>query len=118
MSLAEGVRFRHLLCRLNQAEATTFISNLWRDHSDIIIRSLFSHIKQPSNCTAAKAVNKSISDIIESRKSKQKAKSEASSISLGQLPHVLVGETASFLAQTDFAHFSQSSRFLFIWPNS
>ena len=117
MSLAQAIRVRHLFGRLDQAEANTFITTLWRDHREIIISSLFSHIRQPSNDTAAQAVNQSIAAIIEARKSNDDAKSESETqqpISLAQLPHALIGETASFLPQTDFAHLSRGSRFLFI----
>lgn len=116
MSVAQAVRFRLLFNKLDRAEVNAFFIS----HIDVIVTSLFDHIKQPRNDNVARHVNQAISDVIKSRKSKTESKSKADigaetlPMSLHDLPHALVGKTASFLTQKDYAHFSRSCRTLYI----
>eukprot|EP01083_Nonionella_stella_P115796 343665_1 len=118
MSLAKVIEFRHLITQLTSEERVAFLSKLVDSHMDIYIWSgLFHYFAQSNQLDEVNRFNRSLSDIIQSRKEKPKTISTRN-IKLHQLPRAIVGYTASFLDQWDYIDFSMSNRSIYLGCNS
>eukprot|EP01084_Bolivina_argentea_P041586 76750_1 len=127
MSLKEAVIFRHLTSMLNDHEKSSFLSGLIKEQPELLIESLFNHFKsestEPALCVE---INKKISEIINSRESKQENKQHDICISLtipklNEVSEPVISKIASYLTQIDYSNLCKVSREMFIGcqsPNS
>eukprot|EP01083_Nonionella_stella_P270553 916315_1 len=124
MSLTKAIRFRHLITELTNEERAGFLSKLVDSHTDLILASLFEYLTKQNQINAVNDVNKSLSDIIQSRKAKPGAKAAkpkticTRNIQLHQFPRVIIGYIASFLNQWDYRDFSHCNRSTYLGCNS
>ena len=122
MQLPNLIAFKELAAQLSPGEAHQFITHLSMQHSDLLISALFTHLTSihtvPSThptFTIGK-INNMITGILESRKEKDLFK-EPSALRLDSLPRSLIGVTASFLEQRDYARFSHCNRLIYLGCN-
>eukprot|EP01084_Bolivina_argentea_P237074 398523_1 len=126
--LAKAVSFRLLIKQLSKDEFLALMSKIFDiKHSDLISTSLFNyfiHQKSIKNCNTndLNNINLILSEIIQSRKPKPKQpKSESThiaTIQLDTLPKALIGNIASYAAQTCYFQFQKTNRKIFIGCNS
>eukprot|EP01083_Nonionella_stella_P167231 561478_1 len=117
MSLTKVIEFRHLITQLTHGERVAFLSELVESRLDIVLSGLFHHFAQSNQINEVNHFNKSLSDIIQSRKVKPETVSTRN-IKLHQFPTAIIGYTASFLNQLDYINFSMSNRSIYLGCNS
>eukprot|EP01083_Nonionella_stella_P047885 128176_1 len=111
------IKFRLLAETLSTDEFHQFIFNtIQTSGRDFILQSL-SHLgMNNANANNQHLTNMihSISDIIQSRETKQDERIS----NVDQVPSIILGEIASYLNQYDYIHFSRSNRAIYIGCNS
>ena len=119
MSVTAAVKFRHTINQFSTKETLQFVNQLALSHIEIIKTALFAHILNPSHTQqiATENINHTISNIIALRKPKPLPKYQINHYKLSQIPKALIGYVSSFLPQTDYAHFSQCNRFIYLSCN-
>ena len=119
--LAEAVKFKALIQQLERNEFTRLMGKIYDAHqSDLIGTALFKHLTQNNNdenMHDLRHINSAISTIIKSRKSKPK-KHAISNAKLDKFPLPIIGCVSSWLRQSDYFHFEQVNRFIFIGCNA
>eukprot|EP01084_Bolivina_argentea_P237072 398518_1 len=123
--LAKAVSFRLLIKQLSKDEFLALMSKIFDiKHSDLISTSLFNYfihqktIKNP-NTNDLNNINSILSEIIQSRKPKPQSESmTTATIKLDTLPKALIGNIASYAAQTCYFQFQKTNRKIFIGCNS
>eukprot|EP01083_Nonionella_stella_P156236 505686_1 len=117
--LSKSLKFRTLCAQLTPFETKLFINSVVDVNGTVLFSALFHLIS--SSCTYkdidADSLNHMVSNIILSRKTKQKQNAMVTK-TIDGLPPALIGHTASFLPQSDYIKLSTCTRSLFIGCNT
>lgn len=123
MSPTQIINFHHLTSQLTVAETKEFFSRLIDDYptktATLLFKALATHFKRESGevDTNVSGVTQIASDIIQSRDLTNQSINEEP-IKLDTLPRRLIGVTASFLPQREYASFSRCTRSIYLASNS
>ena len=119
--LAKAIQFRSLLDQLSKSEFLRLMGTIFDEHRTGLFGSaLFNHFVQSANhhnVHDLDYLNSTISTIIRSRKSKPK-KIATDNANLDKMPKAIIGHIASWLQQSDYSHFEQANRSIFIGCNA
>eukprot|EP01084_Bolivina_argentea_P023546 43932_1 len=114
--LPDTIQFRHLIDQLTKQEYTQFLNKLVVENkANLITSSLFHYFTQTTHTKAKQDskdledVNSILTNIIQSRKNKQKSQSIVN-IKLDELPKAIIGYIASNLEQNDYFRFQKTNR--------
>eukprot|EP01083_Nonionella_stella_P145906 458196_1 len=118
--VSKALKFRALCAQLTPTETKSFINSVIDVNGTVLFSALFHLIL--SSCTYkdfdADDLNRMVSNIILSRKKKQKQDATVACPKIDGLPPALIGHTASFLPQSDYIKLSTCARSLFIGCNT
>ena len=123
MSLPELVKFRDLADQLSQHETQQLLLHFSERHARLILSALFVHFqKNPeSSQSVIGDMHRCISNIIETREKDNTNEEDDDSGNpkrLYNLPRALIGVTASFLEQGEYAFFSRTCRSIYLGCNA
>eukprot|EP01084_Bolivina_argentea_P069765 126867_1 len=117
--LPNAIKFRSLSDQLIQQEFKQLLNKMVdSNRKHLITTSLFNYFTKHNNDNSddLNDINSMLSNIIQSRKQKPKPPSKTN-LKLNQLPHSIIGHTASFLDQCEYFKFEKTNRSIFIGCN-